>query len=520
MKRVPCHFAGGLFGFYHPPIGTSRRCAVILAAPIGTDFTRADRPYRHLAEDLAAQGFPALRFDPRGCGDSSGDLSDEKLVRRWIADLGHAREWIVRESGASQIAIVGLRIAATVAATFASESGAVDSLVLWNPCMSGRAFRTEVVKLHKLYARMEPHFIFHPLPDGDEEALGLPIPASLAAGLDELDLFSLTKKPAAQALVIDGGNFRDRDRLLDHLRSLGTDTVCQPHPAQKFLVTVSHRGTLPAAVLASIVRFLDEKHPARGEISTRATISENASDRPIDFGDDHPLFGILNRAAPDSRRQGRPAIVLANAGTVNRSGPHRLYAQMARRWSAVGFDVLRIDLSGIGDSPTFGAEENLCYPPTGIGDLQDAMTWLAGEKIADRFVIAGLCSGGDLAFQTALRDPRVAGAVILNPRTFCVLDLQSVEAEHGEPPSATVENVPRALRKIADNGIETLLVVSERDPGVHYVDTHFAADTAALAGVRGFSRVDLPGADHTFTALWAQARVGDLVAEHLIQKHR
>ena len=45
--------------------------------------------------------------------------------------------------------------------------------------------------------------------------------------------------------------------------------------------------------------------------------------------------------------------------------------------------------------------------------------------------IAGLCSGGDIAFQLGLKDPRVAGVVMMNPRTFCVHDLALVEAYKG-----------------------------------------------------------------------------------------
>ena len=128
-----------------------------------------------------------------------------------------------------------------------------------------------------------------------------------------------------------------------------------------------------------------------------------------------------------------PPIILASAGTVHRIGPHRLYVALARRWAALGFHVLRLDLSGIGDSPAADdGVENVTYPRDGFLDLGEAMDWLADAASAERFIVAGLCSGGDFAFQMGLRDPRVAGAVILNPRTFCVNDLAQVET--GNPP--------------------------------------------------------------------------------------
>jgi len=83
-----------------------------------------------------------------------------------------------------------------------------------------------------------------------------------------------------------------------------------------------------------------------------------------------------------------------------------------------------MDLSGVGDSPTVtGNPENQSYPKDAQQDVQAAMDYLAQMTGRKRFVIAGLCSGGDIAFQVAYQDARVAGAVLMNPRTFGVNDL-------------------------------------------------------------------------------------------------
>src|SRR5262249_51231373 len=166
-----------------------------------------------------------------------------------------------------------------------------------------------------------------------------------------------------------------------------------------------------------------------------------------------------------------------------------------------------------------GCREPLCYPRDGIGDIQAAMNALEAAVGTNRFVLAGLCSGGDLTFQTALRDPRVVGAVIINPRTFCVNDLELVDTykraryyfdsfrdpqkllrlirgdvmigrairmmlanvrriwqrkRATQSASGTLNDVPACLRLMANGGVDTLLVVSEHDPGVEYVDHHFA----------------------------------------------
>jgi dienelactone hydrolase len=202
---------------------------------------------------------------------------------------------------------------------------------------------------------------------------------------------------------------------------------------------------------------------------------------------------------------------MANAGCVNRHGPHRTYVKMARRWAGVGFDVLRMDLAGIGDSPVApGVQENLTYPPSGMEDIRRAMHELGS---GGRFIIAGLCSGGDYAFQLGANDPGVVGAWLLNPRTFCVLALAAVES--GSPPATPVDEVPRTLASMTDRGVETTVIVSRNDPGVTYVDSHAKEGMRSLEGKPHYRRVDLDGSDHSFTPVTMQERVSDILTEEL-----
>jgi len=104
---------------------------------------------------------------------------------------------------------------------------------------------------------------------------------------------------------------------------------------------------------------------------------------------------------------------------------------------------------------------------------------------------------------------------MINPRTFCVLDLVAVESGDGAKPLESVDDVPRALRTMAERGVDSLLLVSRNDPGVAYVDAHSPELMRQLAEVRGFERIDVAGADHTFTPLAIQERVSDLLTERL-----
>lgn len=524
-SKQPIHFGAAgrpLFGFYHPPQpGPWRGVGVLLCRPIGTDQTRSDRVYRHLAERLAAAGFACLRFDLFGTGDSGGDELAPGLMRAWLDDVGLAADELRARSGAETIALFGLRLGATLAFVHAVERGDVDALVLWSPWVSGAKFVDEVTKLHKLYLSMEPQMAtaFPPRADG-EEALGLLLPRALIEDLSRIDLLKTTRRPARRTLFIDGGNVQGRDALMAHLRELGAAPELRSHTGHKFLITISHGAQLPEEVIDSIVGWLKDVYPARSTEPARPARRPSgpapASERAVRIGDKRALFGILTPADPARARADRPPILITNAGSVNRSGPHRLHVKMARRWAQIGFDVLRLDLSGIGDSPVApDARENLTYPPGGLDDLGEAIRALGSNRV----IVVGLCSGGDYAFQLGAHEPSVVGACMLNPRTFCVLDLAAVDSADDAPPSTPVGEVPRTLRRMADRGVDALLVVSRNDPGVAYVDLHAADAMRALAGVPGFRRVDFGSADHTFTPIGAQERLNDVVMEHLLARY-
>jgi uncharacterized protein len=187
-----------LFGLYHPP--TSPRplpWGVVLCHPVGQEYLRAYRSLQQLAVRLAAAGFHALRFDYFGCGDSAGEDREGRLAR-WRADIEAAVEEIEALSSSSRVALVGLRLGATLALNAAVPS--VQRLVLWDPVLDGRRYLADLAAAHDVWmrehARVQPGQGPPPAPD---QRLGFPLPAELSA---EIEAIRPGELRAARALLV------------------------------------------------------------------------------------------------------------------------------------------------------------------------------------------------------------------------------------------------------------------------------------------------------------------------------
>ena len=120
------------------------------------------------------------------------------------------------------------------------------------------------------------------------------------------------------------------------------------------------------------------------------------------------LVGTLTR--PARIDVARPAVVLFNAGLVQRSGPFRVYAQLARAVAASGFVVLRFDQSGFGDSHASSGSTD----DRQAEEARAAMDLVTRETGAQRFVLSGICAGADAAFDLSMKFPQVAGFILLD----------------------------------------------------------------------------------------------------------
>jgi exosortase A-associated hydrolase 2 len=143
-----------LFAFLHEPEGRAKSLAFVMSHPFAEEKLWSHRVFVGVARDLAARGWPVLRFDYRGAGDSSGRTAETSLETH-LADLAAAVAALRRRlPRIERIGLVGLRLGGSVAALLAERSLADPSLaplraaplVLWEPIVNGEAYFQELLR--------------------------------------------------------------------------------------------------------------------------------------------------------------------------------------------------------------------------------------------------------------------------------------------------------------------------------------------------------------------------------------
>lgn len=555
---------------------------MVLCNPLGYEAMCAHRTYRQLAERLAARGFPALRFDYQGTGDSSGYPDEPERVPQWIASIDAALDELRERSGVGALGLFGTRFGATLAAVVAARRGDVDSLVLWAPSPSGRAYTRELRAFRMI---KQPGGVAPNPPDGAEEAAGYSFSKATLSDLSAIDLVASKQRPARRVLIVPRDDLPGGEaRLVKSFTEAGADVTLLPEPGYEGMMRDPQATIVPVAALDKMVGWLGEaEYPdapvasAPPSVQALMTVQARTRDaqvreRPIRFGEGDALFGLLTEPVDRPAASNRPAVVLLNVGANHRVGPNRMYVALARDLAARGYEVLRFDVAGLGDSVTDGTKENRLYSKDSVGDVRVAMSHLQALCGAQRFVLVGLCSGAYLAFHTCIEDERAVGQILLNPQTFEWKEGDSLELSmrksflstryymralfnptvwnrglrgqlnvrgvagalrerftnrvralaQGAAARArgqtTQSDIERAFRAVTKRGVESLLVFSFDDGGLDMIERHLGRNARGMRAEKRFVFEIVEGADHTFTPVGSQVVLHELLVKYVVAR--
>lgn len=131
-SELPVYFSAGretLFGVLARPTHPTRTAVIALPDAGGPSSINRNRWWVRLSRHLAARGYPVLRFDYHGMGESTGVVERFRLDEPFVEDLVGAVRW---SSGhdIERFILVGACFGARTALSAAAEIPCLDGVVL------------------------------------------------------------------------------------------------------------------------------------------------------------------------------------------------------------------------------------------------------------------------------------------------------------------------------------------------------------------------------------------------------
>jgi alpha-beta hydrolase superfamily lysophospholipase len=403
------------FGWLHVPGDFASRAGVVICPPLGLDYMEAHYALRALAEQLASRGMCALRLDYDGTGDSAGGEADPDRVSSWLGTISSA-VGLLRVAGVEPLSLVGMRAGAALAAAAAARDGGIDQLVLWGPC-SGEHFIREQHALLRLAFGVSG-------PSAGPVPIAIPgtcLSAQAVAELGQLRPGRLPLPLARRALLlVEPG--RPVERCFEEA-SFGLElTSVEAAPGHEKLVGApTAERELPAAAISAVAGWLADGAPERVRAfglpegtSGRAIVQVGRWGRVAEEPVSIPPLGLFGVLSTPEQPRGAPAVIFLSTAMQHHVGPARLWVQLSRRLAAEGFTTLRLDHSGLGDSPSRPGEgRRVCNKPSAFDDVAEAAEHISPGDPSN-VVLIGLCSGGYQALESALA-LGAKGVVAINP---------------------------------------------------------------------------------------------------------
>ena len=479
--------AGPLFGVYTYPEDGLVRGAVLVCPPLGKELNHTWRGFKRLAEFLAAKRLLVLRIDYTGTGESAGSQEDPSAVDLWDDSITTAFDHLVR-MGAGPICVIAHRSGALLAPSNERVQQGAHSLVLWDPIQRGRHFIRTQQMLYAVLAEGQDA----PTP-GSEELVHL---AGLTLHRDAARAFSRKTLDPAAVLGQRQGNVL---ALIpdDELDSSLAQTITA---AGGTVTALSDQAPFIQATEALLIDFPEELEHIQQWVS-RHMPTQRRRVEPV------PVTEAVVATTPDGRaiqtrvRTTRDGIVVwdtALAGTHGtadrvliphpighdiRSGPARLYLELANEVAARGGRTVRFDRRGVGESGTTSTDDTFVKLFT-RSYIRDGNRILDELNLSRIHVIAhlGICAGNWMsphaAIETAHRQSARSRtvAVIANVNRWDVWPNVPLPFLHGSNSAAAKLELQR--QRVVFRGIRDLTDVSGRIRSIRL--------RAALARLRVF----------------------------------
>ncbi len=528
------------------PTTSTSRGGIVISPPIFRDARASRQALRELAFVLADDGFTVLRFDHFGTGDSGGDL-DGDFLDTWNDQMVESVA-LLRSMGLSEISAVGMRLGATILVTAATRHSLnLSSIVLWDPCETGRAYLREMNAFETLRRQERSVDLGSGLATSE-----FVLSDEASASIRSLTILETPPEQVAPRVLILAREDRPVSSRFTTQYSTGSVTWEVTDEQHDVLEVELPSSVLPRRTVARIREWFQS---STDNVELSAAF-DGAATSPTAAGDGPTLYRehaitVAPRALfamvcePVSAPRG-PWMVMINGINEDHVGPARIWVDLSRRWASYGLRCVRFDFAGLGESERLDASMREAAKNTPLEDIRSVVSALSHDDPTN-VVFVGICTGAQKALEIA-ESLGSRGVCTINPQVgksiqqatdrlassdagllgaFVLRTKKYVERHRwmGQLiwqgarvflPSAYSLKVRRTL---ADHGTEMLLIVSPEDfnpfprvPVLRSLDKRRLLSTEMC-------RIEVvPGLDHDFFNIAGRLRAIEILDSFVHEK--
>ncbi len=450
---------------------------VLMLLPFAEERKGALPFYLSIARDLAQLQIASLIFDWRGSGDSTGEFETVNPAD-YLHDLQCAFNKLRTLTDNAPIGALGVRLSAMLLHTL--DEPLLKGMVTIAP-VTGDEFMRQL-----LQRRMVNDMVAY----GKAVESRAALKEKLVSGQTvDLDGYTFSAPFYEWAITLDGQHISQSSRTLPTLLIPGghagraaksindsnRKTLCSELRFPPFWNTVGHVDLSRLTEIASNWIQTNLKAPQKvqdGEAASGAadehsggTIQLTKSCVGMELVDIQSTVsgspsGQFIRAVLDKPpAQPRGGILFLHGWSGDRTGPHRIFVQLARRCAEPGFLTLRADFRCRGLSD--GTHEN----GTIASMAQDAEAALRELKTrlpptAPVFIVS-ICSGGKVAITLGAEHPEISGMLLLSAESMGSLRSTGTDAAKTRKALLTYFrklSSPETWKKIITGKVQTGMV--------------------------------------------------------------
>jgi len=494
--------------------------AVLMLLPFAEERKGVLPFFINLARELAKCEIASMIFDWRGSGDSSGDFETTDPADYHI-DFRNALSHLQTFCGEVPITLLGIRLSATLVATLSDLP--VAKRILISPT-DGDEFLRQL-----LQRRMVNDMVAYGSAIESRSSLLQKLSNGEAIDLDGY-LFSSAFFKWAQALAINapdsststkqwllvpgGHSLKTFKAISEHLTNRETIELRFPpfwntvgyvdlHELRDHLITWicaphEYLASTPADDNANSSQPGDSasRDAAQGDLRDRTSKESRILTRISQM---ELLTTVVQGAVADEPQcirsvlekpdcPPRAAVLFLPGWSGDRSGPHRIFVQMARELTRQGFVCLRPDFRGRGCSDGAHAGTTIASM---AGDAEYALDELR-RRIPENtpIYVAAICSGCKVAITLAADHPEINRMLLLSAESMGSLRSAKTDANKTKKALKTYLKKltrPETWKKILTGKVQTGMVTKALVQHETRSDAEADAEDATLRAFKKFS---------------------------------